>query len=400
MADFKEVVETIRAEEASVAKLFGGDGVGARRLSRSTPVYLSNLKEAANIYAAALNGSRWDMLRFQEAMTTSDFPNLFADILDRQLLSAYRIADKTWPQIAQRKTVNDFRTVKRFPYQYGASSALAVVPMDGVYPEDKISDTAPYTYAVQKYGRRLPFAFETITNDDLDALKDAPDRFARACTATEEKFATQLYVGATGPNTSFFTDGNKNIMSVAAGATAANPVLSIAALQDAWRMLMLQKDPDGNPIVVTYITLVVGPALYITAKNILEAFELWLVGAEAGATANQQLHVNNWMKGNVKLVMNPWIPTIATTGTYGATSWWLFADAANGNAALEMGFLKGYEEPQIFMKAPNAQMVGGGMANVMAGDFDTDSIQYKVRHIFGGATIDPKLALGSTGQAA
>ena len=42
-------------------------------------------------------------------------------------------------------------------------------------------------------------------------------------------------------------------------------------------------------------------------------------------------------------------------------------------------------------------MVGGGDANPMDGDFSTDSIIYKVRHVLGGTLLDPIMALASTG---
>ena len=37
------------------------------------------------------------------------------------------------------------------------------------------------------------------------------------------------------------------------------------------------------------------------------------------------------------------------------------------------------------MKSPNAQLLSGGASNAADGDFDTDSIAYKVRHVMGGS---------------
>ena len=401
MAEFLEAIESIKAEEASIHKLFGGEGVNVRQASRrGSPEYMRSLSEAADLVAGVYAG-RKPMHYLQEALTTSDFPLLFADILDRSLLAAYQTAPKVWPNYVLQKSVRDFRSVKIFPYPYGGSGVLPIVPIDNPYPEDKISDTTPFTFAVQKYGRRIPFAWETIVNDDLDALKDIPARFGRACAATEDKFVTQLYCVTGGIDPTFWTDAHKNRMTVACGATNPNPVLSIAGLQDAYKVLALQTDPDGNPIVINTVTLVVPPALAITAQNIVQAFELWLMGADAltGATANQNLHTLNWMKNKVRVVVNPWIPVISTTGTFGNTMWFLFADPSTDGAALVLGKLRGYEEPQIFMKAPNTQMIGGGQGAIMDGDFDTDAIQYKVRHILGGATLDWRLAIESTGQA-
>ncbi len=68
-------------------------------------------------------------------------------------------------------------------------------------------------------------------------------------------------------------------------------------------------------------------------------------------------------------------------------------------------FLSGHESPEMFMKASNAIPIsqnsmgasGAGMSSPMDGDFDTDSILYKVRHILGGTLLDPLMGVASTG---
>jgi hypothetical protein len=63
------------------------------------------------------------------------------------------------------------------------------------------------------------------------------------------------------------------------------------------------------------------------------------------------------------------------------------------------------------MKLPNSVSIGEGrigpgpglmpgttMANPMEGDFETDSIAYKIRHVLGGTLLDPIMAVASTGQ--
>jgi hypothetical protein len=387
--DFLELVENVRVEEADAQRLLRGDGDGARSAKvQARAKYTTRLAEATELVAKAFAGNRRAALTFQEAMSTSDFPLLFADILDRQLLQAYREAPQHWPAIAKRAEVRDFRNVKRFPRGIGGGATLDGVAAGAAYPESSIADSTPIQYAVSKYGRRMPFDFETLINDDLDALKDVPERFGRAARMTEEKFVTELYVDSTGPHASVYTGGNGNIIT-------GNPALSLPGLQTAMGVLAAMTDGDGNPIVVTAATLVVPPALKITAQNIMNAIQLEL--AEAGGTANQKLIAVNWMRSELSLVVNPWIPIVASSAN-GDTSWFLFADAASGPAALEIGFLRGYSEPQVFVKSPNQQFVGGGTPDVMAGDFDTDAIQYKVRHILGGVVIDASMSVGSEGD--
>jgi len=81
------------------------------------------------------------------------------------------------------------------------------------------------------------------------------------------------------------------------------------------------------------------------------------------------------------------------------TAWFLFADPAQlERPAVEIGFLRGLEEPQLFMKSANASMIGGGDVGAFGGDFDSDSIEFKIRHIVGGAAMDYRGAVGSFGK--
>lgn len=382
-----ELLETIRSEEASTKRLFGNEGVGARHMKRGQR-YSQRLSEAAKFLADVYSGKR-PAYMLREVMTTSDFPYLFGDILDRVLLATYREWPQTWQNYCNRSIVQDFRQVKRFGV-YGADTVFDQVDENEPYPSASMSEDTPFTYYVYKHGRVLPFSWETMINDDLGAFQDVPERFGRAARRSEEKFVTELFVDSTGPHASMYTGGNANIVT-------SNPVLSTAALQTAMTVLGAQVDQEGEPIVIETVELVVPPALEVTALNILNALTLEL--AEGGGTSNQKLIAQNWMKSRMRLNVNPYIPIVASSSN-GTTSWFLFANPSNGRPALEMGLLRGHEEPEIFIKAPNAVPVGGGAEDPMNGDFDTDSVQYKVRHVYGGARMDPKMSVASNGSGA
>ena len=398
MSDFLSLIETLRAEQASVEKLFGGEGQGVRTGRRqSSPQYLARLAETAEFMADIYSGDR-PVHHLREVMSTSDFPLLFADVIDRQVLAAYREYPSEWRQYVSVKGVPDFRTVKRFPPPLGAESELSAVPELADYPIAALVDSTPYTYHVAKYGRTFGISWEALINDDLDQLKDTPQRFARAARRTEARFVTNLFVDTSGPHASLYTNGNANIMSLAAGAALANPVLSIAALQDAMKMMAAQTatiDGTTEPIFIEAYHLVIPPTLEIVAQNILNALQVW-GNTGGGGDAVQTIVAQNWMRGRVVLHVDPYIPIIATSN--GNTSWFLFAQP-DDRPALEVGFLRGHEMPEIFIKEPNARRVGGGV-NPMDGDFMTDSIEYKVRHVIGGSRMDPKMTLASNGSSA
>jgi hypothetical protein len=269
----------------------------------------------------------------------------------------------------------------------GGEAILTEVKQQSEYPAASLTDGS-YTYSVKKYGRRIPLSWETLINDDLDAFRDIPDRLGNAARRSEERFATDLYAGTTGPDGTFFSSGNKNIVT-------ANPVLSVSGLQTAYTVLGSQVDTDGAPIYIEGVTLVVPPALEVVANNIINATEILAAAGGGDGTGNDQVRAQNWMRNRVRVMVNPWLPIITTTN--GNTSWYLFANPDAGRPAMEVGFLIGHEEPELFQKTPNAIRVGGGIVSPEDGDFDTDSTEWKLRHVFGGTLMDPKSAVGSNG---
>lgn len=396
--EFLDMIQRMRADDASATALFAGEGVSVRSMKRNNPAYLAAVAECATLLADVLEGRR-PTYRLQEAMTTSDFPLLFGDILDRSTLQMYREWPLTWPSVAMRRTVRDFRTAKLFPPPVGADGRLTAVGQLEEYPESKLDEQSPYSLTVGKFGRQMAFSWETIVNDDLDQFKDTPTRFAAAARRTEELGVTELYVGSAGPNSTLYTVGNKNIVNTTNGAAADNPPLSILALQGAMIVLSNMKGENGQPIMRESVTLVVPPALEITALNIINALQIELTqagGVRDGGTGEQRLIVQNWMRNRLKLEVNPYIPMTASSN--GNTSWFLFGSPGVDRPALVAAFLRGHEEPEIFMKSPNATRVGGGAVDPMQGDFEHDAITYKIRHVLGFQRIDPKATVASNGS--
>ena len=404
--------------------------------------YEQDYHAARRIVEMALQGDRWQMLRLQEAMTTSDFPLLFGDVLDRSVLANYQETPYTWDLYCARKVLNDLRLARMFRVDRGASvldgpivpnsfgaSGSGPTGLEQVteYPLRK-RVVSGYTDQLYKFGCRMDFSFETIVNDDLDALKDTPALFGRAARRTEEKRATKLFVSSTGPNATFFSNANKNLInSTVLGASYTglpNPPLSIDSVMWALTVLASQRDLDGEPISIEAAVLVYPPALKVTAENILNARELW-ANLEGGniqtygatvnpaanftaATSGMRLVVANWAAKFAQAALNYYLPVVDTTS--GNTAWYIFATPKQGRPALQQSFLRGREAPQLFMRLPNQVAVGEGRmgpgagvmpgamnTNPMEGDFDTDGVDYKVRHFLGGTLLDPVCGVASTG---
>jgi len=144
-------------------------------------------------------------------------------------------------------------------------------------------------------------------------------------------------------------------------------------------MLKFPGDKD-NPLNNMPVFLVVPPALAIEAARILSSEFLIVSGGDSTTGSLPVAQPSRTgIEGLLRVVVDPYIPVIDTTN--GHTSWYLFSDPRRIHAA-EYAFLRGYEQPQVFKRMANAMRLGGGQVEE---DFDTDSIGYKVRHVFGGS---------------
>lgn len=366
MAEFLELVETIRAEEATAKTAFAGEGV--RITSKNSPEYKHKLVEAVNLVNDVIKGKPLATFKFQEAMSTSDFPILFGDVIDRQMLASYAETPTTYSSWAHVAEVPDFRIVERIR-SGGGNGILKKVPELGEYQAVMRSEDRE-RYNVEKYGAIFPISYEAVIDDALGVLRDQPERFGVAARRTEERFATEMLV-----DTNFFSSENKNLYAQPLTLEGVSTVL------DAMSQMV---DETGSPILNEQpAVLIVPPSLQIQAQNLLNATEF------IRNTGDEKLRVQNWLSGQLTLAVNPWLPIVDTTN--GAKSWYIAAAPRADRAAAEIGFLRGHAAPELFMKSPNAVAISGATVSPLDGDFDHDAVIYKVRHVLGGTMLDAKL---------
>lgn len=375
---FEKTVERINQESASIHAIFGGPRKAFGERQRD-PKWEQSLLEAQRFMWEIKNGRR-PLSHFSEAMSTSDFPKLFADSLDRQLYGAYEATIPTWQNYARKATVVDFREVKRFATS-GIRGRLEKV---GELAEHKrrAQDEAEYKYSVDKYEAGFALSWEAMINDDLDAFMRMPQDLADSVRDSEEAFVTELFCDASGPHATNYTSGKGNLLT-------NNPVLTRDALQDAITVLMKRKDAKGNPIVVKGVRLVVGTGLALAAQEIIDTTEYRVVDANG----NVRIIKGNGVAANLGVDVNYWIDSIATTAN-ADTSWWVFADPGGSRPALEFGRLRGFEAPALYEKVPDMRRIGGGEEPV---SFDTEASEKKVKHVYGGAFVDEKMTVASKG---
>lgn len=362
--------------------------VAAQR--QTDPEYLRTLEASLNLINRAQRGDGLALYMLREVMSTSDFAHITGDIMNRVLLAQYQAYPSFWRLIAEDVTVADFHNVHSVSWGELAGLLPTVVEL-APYPAASLDEGA-VEWGVVKHGIRVPFSWELALQDNLRALRMIPTQLGQQAVRSVDYLTTTLFAGPTGPLSTIYNADNANIINTDNGALDDNPPLSIDGLQDAWTVLGNAKDAKGNPIVITEAVLVVPPALRVIAQNILNATQI-TIGADS---AGQRLTTNNWMKNGLTLVVDPWLPIIDTT--HGSTAWYLFPRVGSGRPVLQIGHLRGHEQPEIWLKSPNAVKVGGGPVDPLEGDFDTDAIQYRMRYVYGGAAVDERSTVASNGS--
>jgi hypothetical protein len=332
--------------------------------------------EARRLFQRAIDGDLRARAEVQETLTTSDFPILLNAAYGRELQQEYAAIAPVWNRFSSRVTVPDFRA-RTLVDLTGGKAGLDKVKEATEFPARKKTESSK-SFSVEKYGARFPLTWEMLVNDDLGAFRTFPTDLATAARETEERVALKPLFNAAGTalSTAFFT-------GVAAPATGAGSALSATSLQAGLASISNRTDSDGRPIAMPEPVLMVPPSLEMTALQILNTTE---VRTTSGSV--ERVQAGNGLQARPTLVVNPWLPVVAGGYDNVATTWFLLPNPSRASKrALVTGFLNGYETPDLRVKADAGNRVGGGAISPEEGAFDDDTIQYRVRHVTGGAAL-------------
>ena len=347
-----------------------------------TPQRAKAVAEAAELWKKAWGGDKMAALVVNEAISTSDlFKSATGDVLDRLLLASYAEQPKVWDKFATRVQVRNFKPKKMVDIM-GGRNRLDLVPELTEYPG---ADTASkeYSIAAKKFGRRFGYSWEAGVNDDIDELRRIPDAFASAARITEEFAALEaVTVPVTGAPSAAFFKAYAADASYSAFDNSGTAALTGDALTTALTAMAGRKDAQGNTVPRQRLTLMVGTALQFVAQRILNATTIRTTN---GSKTTEE---PNYLAGAVDLVVNPYLA---------GTAWYLLPTPSTNRPAVAVAFLSGYESPDLRIKSDTGSRVGGGSIAPTEGDFDIDAVYYRVRHVVGGANLDPISTCGSTG---
>ena len=325
----------------------------------------------------------------EEALTTSDFPILFGNVLERQLLAKYTLAKPDWRSYIGVGTQKDFRASgQEIIGIFGLQGRMPKVVVRGEYKQDKELGEGKVAITLAKFGRLFGLAWETVLADhELGAFNDVGERLTTAALVTEFFEATSLIAAAAGPHASLY--GAPIVHPIDGKSITNKGTLALTApnLNTTVGLARAQVDADGNPIIIAGFELVVPPALENTMLELLRAVFVPQDATGRAIGVVRQLSITGHL--------NEYLPIIDVSANKD-TTWYLFARLASGQS-VRLNFLAGRTSPELVLKAPNKVAVGGGAQRPLEGDFESDSILWRIRHIMGGTQIDPRLTFAQDG---
>ena len=324
---------------------------------------------AAMGHGGTLN--RFRIQRSEQAYhTTGSFPALLMDASNKSLLAGYEEAPYTWNMWArQGQSVDDMKNINRI--RFSAMGTPEVVPEGHDYPESKTGDEKE-TYRVEKYGSMFSISWETIVNDDLDALSRVPAMQGASCRRRQNQVVYSVLTSnaAMGDTGLLFNATAQTTAGGHANTSGAAAAPSVTTLNAGYLSMMTKTGITVNgvagPILNIQPSYLIVPANYgATALQLLGSIADPSVGGSAAGNSNTlNIYGPNGSRP-IKVIIEPTLDASSTT------VWYLAASTSQVDT-VELTFLAGEESP------------------VLESDWvmTNDTYLFKVRQTFAAAAID------------
>jgi len=289
------------------------------------------------------------------AMSTSDFPGLLANLLNKDLQAAYGQAMPSFRRISRLKQFKDYR-----PHKFVRTGDFPIplqVGENGEITQGAMGESSE-TVTALKYGRILAIGYETLVNDDLNALVDFGGMVARRILDFENAtFYSRVITTAAGlgPN---LADGVA-VYNAAHGANVGSGgAISNTLFGEAFGRLAAMTSIDGLKLNIPPSIVLTSPASHVSARTLLAA----IYPAQASNV--------NPFAGIMEAIYDANL-----TGT----RFYVLADPANGS---------NYVHGTIGGAGPRYEVRNG---------FEVEGVQVKVVHDFGCGAIDYRFGYTAAG---
>jgi HK97 family phage prohead protease len=200
--------------------------------------------------------------------TTSDFPVLLENTLNKILLISYQSTPTTFEAFSRIIPANDLRDHPL--YKDSDVEGLGQVGESGEVRSAVVPDGKKEVLQMHEWARKIALTDKLIINDDLDSLRRIPTSLGRAARSTVNRFVWYLLLanGVTNEDgVAFFDATHNNLITSGVGSGP-----SVAALDAVTAALENQVDHLGNPIRGTApAVVVVAPGLKGSALSLLNS---------------------------------------------------------------------------------------------------------------------------------
>lgn len=286
---------------------------------------------------------------FREALDTTAWAQALGDAVTRRLQAVYAgMTDlQVWRKVVGVARITDFRTQRLV--RIGGYGNLPAVAQGADYAALTSPGDDEATYAVSKRGGLETVTLEMIKNDDVRSISRIPQELALAAANTLYEFAFDFF--RTNPTCTYdsvalYHATHANLFTAALSATE----------YETHRQAMVKQTRAGS------------------AKRLGVSPAFLLVPFELEKTAFDLFHRDTNLDETFVQSQKPQV--IVPAYWTDASDWCTVADPSR-LPGIEIGFLDGKEEPELFMQ--DSPTVGSL--------FSADKITYKIRHIYGG-TVD------------
>lgn len=289
--------------------------------------------------------------------STSDFPDILANVANKSLRQAYESAPRTFTPWARQTSAADFKPINRAALS--DAPALETVTENGEFKRGAITD-GKETYQLVTVGKILGLTRQAIINDDLSAFTRLPAMFASAAANYESDTVYSILTANAN-----LADGVALFHNTHANLTGTGTVISVDSLGVARSMMRKQKTPKGNVMNLLPRFMIVPSALEtVAAQFVSQAY-----------VASQSSHINPFA-GALEVISE------ARLDASSATAWYLAAD--NGTIdTVEYCYLEG----------------NNGVYLETRQGFDVDGMEIKARLDFAAKAIDYRGLYKNNGTA-
>lgn len=344
------------------------------------------LETAADLLSRSLKGDFQAEGVFKEAMTTSDLRFNAAHLVTAEMISQFPEQERAWTKLATVRTVPTFDGVRLqslFGDVEGAGiregGGAARVPEAAPYPHVTVAGQEAFYSGIHKNGFKFSFTWESRVNDVAGFFNSLPQELLQVAVDTEESEVMDALVqgtAAAGASVEL-QGGTLPDGSIVAPNSAVTPeAIWQAVLESSNRTV------NGRKIgrMSAYRVVVpVGQAMFVE----------WKLGQAILAIQDGNITYgpgDRSVFGSIEIVESDKI------GLVNPDEWYLIpAPGAYRRPFLELGRLRGYEQPELRVENAAGSYVGGGVVSPFEGSFDADTISYRFRYVVGGIlwTTDP-----------